>query len=323
MTCAPLTRKRLSPLYLRWIPMMKRARLIRYRQSAALKTPQSRHFFALRQAIGLLSHHLISTLFLLAFTCVLLVLPLTLMNLKQNVSIILENVTKNAVINVYLETSTGKTSINQLLKTLNLRKDVTFLRYISPKQGLNEFEQQSGVTHIMDYLPHNPIPGVIVLKASDVVNTPDMAKKLIDSLTHLPHVTRVVMNTEWLFHAYNLLTILNKTLLSFTGIVFLLVIVITTTLFHILLPRFPLKKPYLTLTYLGVMLGVISGTMADYLVNYTLLSLKDLLQQLTFIDASALQLDVSANSLLLNVVFAVFTMVLSGLIVHKYRVRAQ
>jgi len=302
---------------------MKRDRFIRYSQSATLKTHRGRHIFALRQAIGLLSHHLISTLFLFTFVCVLLVLPLTLMNLRQNVNIILNNLSKNAVINVYLEPTTNQTDVNRLIKSLNLRKDVQFSRYISPTEGLQEFETQSGVSKIMQYLPHNPIPGVIVLKATQMKSAPSAVKTLTTSLTKLPHVTHVVMNTQWLFHAYKLLTALNNTLFLFSCIVFVLVVMITTTLFHMFLPVFPLKKPYLTLIYLGIMVGIINGTLADYLVNYALLSLKDLLRQLTFIDTSALQLDLSVNSLLMNIAFAILTALMSGFIVHKYRIRVQ
>lgn len=280
-----------------------------------------RHLFAARQAIGLLSHHLVSTFLLLIFACVLLALPLCLLNMLQNVHAISGNLHKNAVINLYLSPGVSAGDADRLVGELKLRPDVYFERYIPPDVGLEEFESQSGLSELTKYLKDNPIPGVVVLKPSHAKNSLSAINQLVGSLRQLPGVGDVVVNVQWLSRAYALVHSLNNTIIVFTLIVYILVLVITTTLFHMLLPVFPIERPFLTIFYLGLMLGVVNGTLSDYVVNYALISLKELLAQLTFIDASLQNLHLTIGSLIYNLLFAILTMIVSGLIVHKYRIR--
>jgi hypothetical protein len=279
------------------------------------------HVFAAREAISLLSHHLVSTFLLLTFVCVLLALPLTLIKLFQNVNYVSDHLNKNAVINLYLKVDARQSDVDTLISELRLRHDVLFEQYISPKTGLKEFEEQSGLSDLTQYLKQNPIPGVIVLKPTQAENSLEAINQLVGSLNQLPNIDNVAINTQWLSHAYALLHSLNKTLIIFTVIVYILVLVITTTLLHMMLPLFEPKRPYLTIIYLGTMLGVVNGSLSDFIVGSALGSLKELLSQLTFIDTALPYLQLSDSSLLFNLCFAIFTMILSGCIVHKYRAR--
>lgn len=277
------------------------------------------HMAELFQAMDLLSHHLFGFFILIIFTSILLSLPLTLTYLLQGVGSISDALNKNAQVSIYLTPGLDEAKTTELTTQINARGDTEFVRYISPDQGLKEFEKQSGIEKINDYINKNPIPGVILLK----ITVPDQNLKetnqLAKELQSLPGVDSVAMNGQWLSHALTLTSSISTSIAIATIISFFLILVLIVVLLNFLLPESLHNTLPLTMVYLGILLGIITGIVADYWVSYFAHLLDQLAEQLTFLNLSTKHFHLTGMDIFINQLGCWTTLVLAALIVRHYR----
>lgn len=105
---------------------------------------------------------------------------------------------KSTQISLYLAPNIEATSLAHLRRDLTLRDDVANVEYISPQQGLAEFKQRSGFGDVVNLLPHNPLPGVLLIYPDADVRTPEHMAHLLADLQQLPHVELAQMDLAWL-----------------------------------------------------------------------------------------------------------------------------
>lgn len=281
-------------------------------------TKQYSHFDILIQAVDLLSHHLFGFFVLIIFTSILLSLPLTLTYLLQGMGSIGDALNKNAQISIYLTPGLSNTDTTQLTDNLNARGDMQFVRYITPDQGLQEFEKQSGLEKLNDYINSNPIPGVIMLKITTPDPTLDELNKITDDLGSLPGVESVAMNGQWLNHAVSVITSISTSLAIATAISFFLSLVIIIVLLNFLLPESLEKTSNLTMVYLGILLGIITGIAADYWVSYFAHMLDQLAGQLTFLNLKTDHFHLAGWDIFVNQLGCWITLIIAALVVRHY-----
>lgn len=281
-------------------------------------TQKHSHFGTLLQAIDLLSHHLFGFFVLIIFTSILLSLPLTLTYLLQGMGSIEDALNKNAQVSLYLTPGLSDIETTQLTDNLNSRGDLQFVRFISPDQGLQEFEKQSGLEKLNDYINTNPIPGVIMLKITTPNPNLEELNHLTEDLSSLPGVESVAMNGQWLNHAVSVITSISTSLAIATAISFFLSLVIIVVLLNFLLPESLEDTSNLTMIYLGILLGIITGIAADYWVSYFARMLDQLAGQLTFLNLKPDHFHLSGWDIFVNQFGCWATLIVAALIVRHY-----
>ncbi len=294
----------------------------RITKKSSYKSKRS-HMAELWQAMDLLSHHLFGFFILIVFTSILLALPLTLTYLLQGVGSINNALNQNTEISVYLTPGLSDAKITELTAGINSRGDTEFVAYISPDQGLEEFEKQSGIEKINDYINKNPIPGVIMLKVATPNQSINQLNQLAKELEKLPGVDDVVMNGQWLNHALSVVSSISTSLAIATTISFFLILVIIVVLLNFLLPESLQDTSSITMVYLGVLLGVITGIAADYWVSYFAHLLDQLVNQLTFLNLKPEHFHLTGSDVFVNQLGCWMTLIVAALIVRHYRLHIQ
>lgn len=281
------------------------------------------HITELWQAMDLLSHHLFGFFVLIIFTSILLSLPLTLTYLSQGVNSINNALNKNAEISVYLTPGLSETATSDITDKINARGDTKFIRYISPQQGLEEFEKQSGIEKINHYINKNPIPGVIMLKVTLMDQSLDELNQLANELNTFPGVDSVVINGQWLNHALSVIDSISTSLTIATIVAFFLILVIIIVLLNFLLPESLAETTPLTMIYLGILLGIITGIASDYWVSYLAHLFNQLVEQLTFLNMNTGHFHLATWDIFVNQVSCWTTLIVAALIVRYYRLNFQ
>jgi hypothetical protein len=222
---------------------------------------------------------------------------------------------------VYLNPGLDNTSTNDVINTLKTRTDTEFVRYISPQLGLKQFEKQSGIEKLNDYLNTNPIPGVIMLKVVLVDPRPDELDQLTEELAAFPGVESVAMNGQWLTHAIAVLQSISLSIAIATTISFFLILVIIVVVLNFLLPESLSETSNMTMVYLGVLLGVITGIVADYWVSYFAHFLDQLVAQLAFLNLKTEHFHLGGWDIFVNQLGSWSMLIIAALVVRHYRLR--
>lgn len=278
------------------------------------------HRYAFKQAVQLLSHHVFGFIVLVFFVSILLSMPLTLVYTSKIVNKIAQSMNSNAQISVYLETSLSNNQTQSLINDIEKIEDVRLVKYISPSEGLQEFEQYSGITKLTDYLQDNPIPGVIILKTAGSQPALSVTQSVGNQISALPGVNNVAVNNAWLSKSLAFIKSIQKSMLISTVVAFFLVFVIITTLFNLLLPESLIDTSKRTMIYLGLLIGIVTGVAADIAVNYFSFSINEIIQQLTFLNISTRVKHMDMISILINQGLSWTVLISAALIVRRYRI---
>ena len=159
----------------------------------------SRHLRAIRQSIKRLSVLPSATFITFAVIGIALALPMGLFVLLTNI----HNATlgfheTTSQISLYLNHDASQSQADDLMRILRANNDISDIKYISPKQGLEEFQKQSGFANIITELDTNPIPPVIVIYPKEPFTHSPNINELLTQLKNLPNVQTVQLDMLWL-----------------------------------------------------------------------------------------------------------------------------
>ncbi len=127
---------------------------------------------------------------------VALALPATFLVLINNVRSVHHGLDNSTRISLYLHTETSRSDIDNLLTDLKSRSDVMDVRYISKEEGLEEFTKQSGFHDVLSRLPENPLPPVIEVFPSQMMQAQSV-EELLEHLQQLPQVEIAKLDMQW------------------------------------------------------------------------------------------------------------------------------
>ncbi len=252
----------------------------------------SRHIQAIRTSFHQLSLAPIASLMTFAVIGIALALPFGLYALLQNAQGISHNLHNSAQISLYLNHDISDTEKNNLLVALKSDATIANITYISPEEGLQEFQKDSDFNNVLSALKTNPLPSVLIIEPAVTAQSSLQIQQLIDRLTRLPNVTTAQLDMQWLqrFNAILLLIhrILTVIILLFAIGVLLIIgntIRLTTQqyrdeIFVIKLlggsERF-IRRPFL---YGGMIYGLAGSIIAWLLVDFSLLFLQSPISRL-------------------------------------------
>ena len=145
-----------------------------------------------------------------AVIAIALALPAGLFALLSNVEQLGQHWSGTPRITLYLDLRVAETEAYRLQQSLQQRKDVAEVTYISPQAALAEFRQQSGLGEAIDYLDENPLPPVLVVTPAADLASATAVEALLKELQNLAQVERAQLDMDWVKRLYSLMTLVER-----------------------------------------------------------------------------------------------------------------
>lgn len=274
-----------------------------------------RHLQACISSFGAMSRAPLATFMTLAVIGIALALPSGLFVMLQNVKVLSGDWNNVTQISLYLKPKVTTLKAQKLLQELNLRKDVSLVRYISPEKGLKQFESYSGFSNAIAQLKSNPLPGVLEVEPANSVHSPLAIKKLVMSLRKLPQVDSARLDMDWVKRLYSMLNLGQRAvyglgaLLAFGVILIIGNTIRLTTQSHrkeIEVIKLVggtdafIRRPFL---YSGLLYGVIGGIVAMFMLDLFISWLKPPVEHLAHLYNSSFHIHNLSNSAMLMLIF--------------------
>lgn len=236
------------------------------------------HFRQALSSLGELWRDPIASLMTIGVLGLSITLPSTFYVLVKNAEQISTGWDQASEITLFLQDDTEAKDVNQLITRLQLWPEVDTVVHISAQQGLNEFQQQSGLGDALDYLEENPLPDVILVKPGSKFTQPTAATKLLEKLEAERFVESGKLDIKWLERLHGFLNIAKEIIYAVALLLFLAVILIigNTIRLNILSKRDEIlvmklvgatdafiHRPFM---YTGIWFGLLGGLIAWFAV---------------------------------------------------------
>ncbi len=250
------------------------------------------HLRAFIFSLGELIRAPLATLITLLVIGVAMALPTALYLLLHNFQTLGSHWSGSPTISLYLEKNINKTAVNSLIQQIQKTPEVSKVSYISPQQGLAEFERLSQFNHMLQTLQSNPLPGVLVITPHEAKHSPVALEKLFQSVKTLPHVALAQLDQRWVKRLYYLVQLGNRILYTLVFLFGVGVILITSNTIRLttqshrheitLLKLLGATHAFIRrpLLYRGTLYGLLGGGIACILVSLMLKWLENPAQQL-------------------------------------------
>jgi cell division transport system permease protein len=155
-------------------------------------------------------------------------LPLGFFILVKNLQVVHSNWNTNApTISLYLKESISTQQLNDALQMLRTNTQIAQVNYISPAQGLAEFEKNTAFSAVLSLFQNNPLPGVITILPAPHYQNPNAINTLFLYLKTLPIVDVAQLDMNWVTRLFDILSIgekITSALTVFFGIGIILII---------------------------------------------------------------------------------------------------
>lgn len=218
---------------------------------------------------------------------------------------------------IYLKKAVAEQDAQRLVTQLKQNSAIAHVEYIPPEQGIKDFEKQTGLTNVLDALPENPLPAVIVAyPAAAVTTAPAKAEALAGALKSNPEVDFVQLDREWVQRVSAFVTLGKQAAFGLAvllggGVLLIIVnaIRMTTQAVRDKIQAIKLlggsnrfiRRPFL---YMGLFYSMAGSALAVLLVNYLLAASAAPLQQLASLYQARLTLIGISDALFYQIVLA-------------------
>ena len=133
------------------------------------------------------------TVFVIA---VALLLPVLLLLMNANLTVVLDQFQHSARITLYLASDVSESRGIEVSESLLTNDSIEAADYVSSSQALAEFSAASGFSDILDSLTSNPLPAAIIVRPGQT--GPAAIDELAGGLRALPEVELVELDSQWL-----------------------------------------------------------------------------------------------------------------------------
>lgn len=180
------------------------------RKHSVFSTWMMRHGQAFFASLGRFFHYPLANIMTIAVIGIALALPTGLYVLLQNVKQISHGFDNSAQISMFLKMNVSSDQAQLLLQKLQQDATIAKATYISPDEGLKQFETQSGFGNVLLQLHSNPLPAVILVKPAVSLQTPLAIHQLLMRLKQLPDVQSVGLDMEWIKRLYGIINLAER-----------------------------------------------------------------------------------------------------------------
>ncbi|OGT98601.1 MAG: hypothetical protein A2298_02915 [Gammaproteobacteria bacterium RIFOXYB2_FULL_38_6] len=213
-------------------------------------------------------------------------LPAGFYTLLKNFQSISSHWNGSPTISLYLKPHLIQSEIQSLMGTLKKRVDVDQVTYISPEEGIQQFEQYTQFKDVLSILGENPLPPVMVVTPTMQYQTPQALDLMVQAFAQMPQVDKAQLDVVWVKRLYQFV-VLSHRLIQVLVILFSLgVILITGNTIRLALQKHESEIAILRLVgatpsfirrpllYRGILYGLLGGITAWILIALILMWLE-------------------------------------------------
>lgn len=174
----------------------------------SLRAYISHHKHAWRHGFRQLTKNPLASLLTIAVISITLVLPTGLLLVLNNMQNATANLHSGTNISVYMNANATREQTTYVRNAISKVNNITEVQYISPEQGLAQFNKQSGLGNVVQTLGNNPLPGVFNITPHNQSTT---ALNLLNSeLSALPNIAAVKVDMQWVKRLNAILALLQN-----------------------------------------------------------------------------------------------------------------
>jgi len=249
-----------------------------------LRTYIQHHHHASQHGFRQLTKNPIASILTIAAISITLVLPAALLILLGNMKTVTKDWHTGTNVSLYVTPTASQQQIDYLHSALKNIRNIKKQHYISPKQGLQQFAEQSGLQDIVKTLGKNPLPGVFVIKPMQ--QSPAALNILVSQLQALPNVENVKLDMQWVKRLNAIIDLLQHFTYGIAIILALAVLLIVGNTIRMAIQNYHreievikliggsdrfIRRPFL---YSGIFYGLASAIFAAIILNFLLIGLQ-------------------------------------------------
>ncbi len=216
----------------------------------------------------------VATLMTIAVMAIALSLPLGLLMLLHNSKQFSKNWHGNTQISLYLKKTVNKQQASQLVNQLRVKQTVARVQYISPAQGLSDFEQRTKIGKVLSQLSSNPIPAVIEVVPTANLNSTRLLQPLLTQLKRMPQVAQTQLDMQWVQRLFSIINFITRAVYAIGFLLIVAVLLIIGNTMRLTLQQAQreikvmqllgaskafIQRPFL---YSGMLYGIFGGILA-------------------------------------------------------------
>jgi len=156
-----------------------------------------RHVQVMLSSLGELWRQPVATSMTLLVIGIALLLPAGLFVILKNVEQVSGEWQHANRISLFLQDEISDKRVEQLAEQLKTWPDIVDVSFQSAQQSLNEFREISGLESLLDTLPENPLPAVIIIEPEEEQQQ-EAIEALLKRLDALPEVDLAQLDMQWL-----------------------------------------------------------------------------------------------------------------------------
>lgn len=157
-----------------------------------------RHMQVMLYSLGQLWRTPAATVMTILVIGIALAMPAGLYVLLKNVEAVSSQWDDASQISLFLQHATPDSRGQQLAEQLLTWPDINAVSYQSSKQSLEEFRKLSGLDELLDTLPKNPLPPVIIIQPMASQHEAEALSSLLERLQNMQEVELAQLDMEWL-----------------------------------------------------------------------------------------------------------------------------
>lgn len=157
-----------------------------------------RHVQTMLFSLGQLWRQPFASLMTITVIGIALALPAGLYVLLQNINKVSDQWDTASQITLFLQQDLNSKQTKNLTEKLQGWPEISLINYQSSEKSLAEFRQLSGLGSLLDSLPNNPLPAIIMITPAKKSLRADAIGGLLARLEELPQVEQAQLDMEWL-----------------------------------------------------------------------------------------------------------------------------
>lgn len=266
---------------------------------------RKRHWEAFKISFNKVKRTPFATILTVSVIGISLALPMLLLVLLRNAQHISSGWAEGTQISVFIKMDEPDDVVQQLINQLQADPEIASVSYVSPEEGLRQFQAASGISNLQNALPANPLPGVLEVKPAPAMQNPQAVAQLVEQLKQLPQTDVVQLDMQWVNRLFAILTLVRQAVIGLAvllgiGVVLIIgnTIRLATESSRVEIDVMKLigatnafvRRPFL---YTGVLYGVAGGVVASICTELLFWSLNSPIDKL----AQAYQMPLSLTGL--------------------------
>lgn len=275
-----------------------------------MKTVFLRHLQVLFNTLGKMTQTPVPTTMTIAVLGVAISLPLMLFKISDSIGLVTNQWQGSPQITIFLKLPDAQSNDANLIDDAAIRfgyqlleiPDISDVEYISPEQAWSAFRQSSGFGDLLENLPDNPLPPLLVIYPYPELTNSEI-EALIVRLSKKPEVDTISYDQLWLERLSAIIDLLKHAVLVLSVLMSIgVILIISNTVRLGILNRSKeidiieqiggthafIRRPFL---YYGVLQGIAGALAALLISNTALMIMSKPVQRLAQLYDSKLRID--------------------------------